>query len=359
MTRESARTLSATHTFFLEEFNLKPGDFISYYARARDANSETTSDIYFIEVKPFEMEYRQSQQQQQQGGGGGEGGDQEQNALSRRQKDLIAATHRLIRESQKYTPQERKDGYETVAAGQEKLRTDTLAFLDRIGRRLGDQLEGQKELAEMAENLSRQRTNGGAPAPLRKKPEGCVTAEQRALQSCSRRMRSFAGSVALEIRTRVAAVVASASRRSLPDCSPGMDKMKNLQRYAATTPAAQQAKSKPSGNSKAARRRNRHSKSKGGASRVRAMLKEPKGDPAGAEPAPAEELIEEAGAPRVSLSVSLASVAIPDAGTESPAQSNCGRNAKSAGIFACNTSQSLGRMNALWSGCAKRRGLRK
>ena len=67
LTRESARSLIGAHTFFLEEFNLKPGDFISYYAKARDANSETTSDIYFIEVKPFEMEYRQSQQQ---GGGG-------------------------------------------------------------------------------------------------------------------------------------------------------------------------------------------------------------------------------------------------------------------------------------------------
>src|SRR5262245_49400457 len=151
LARESARSLTGTHTFFLEEFNLKPGDFISYYAKARDATSETTSDIYFIEVKPFEMEYRQSQQQG--GGGGGGGEEQDQNALSRRQKDLIAATHKLIRESEKYTPQERKDGYETVASGQEKLRTDTLEFLDRMGRRLGNELEGQKEMAEMAEHL--------------------------------------------------------------------------------------------------------------------------------------------------------------------------------------------------------------
>src|SRR5215213_9903216 len=93
LSRESARSLSGAYTFFLEEYNLKPGDFISYFAKARDASNESTSDIYFIEVKPFEMEYKQSQQQ---GGGGGGGGDQE-NALSRRQKDLIAATHRLIR----------------------------------------------------------------------------------------------------------------------------------------------------------------------------------------------------------------------------------------------------------------------
>src|SRR6185436_15698376 len=181
--RESARTLSATHTFFLEEFNLKPGDFISYYAKARDANSETTSDIYFIEVKPFEMEYRQSQQQGG-GGGGGQGGEQDQNALSRRQKDLIAATHKLIRESEKYTAQERKDGYETVAGGQEKLRTDTLEFLDRMGRRLGEQIEGQKEMAEMA-GLLKQAADEmqGAPPPLRKETgKDALPPEQRALQ---------------------------------------------------------------------------------------------------------------------------------------------------------------------------------
>src|SRR6185295_14620680 len=111
--------------------------------------NETTSDIYFIEVKPFEMEYKQAQQQ---GGQGGQGGEQDQNALSRRQKDLIAATHRLIREGDKYTAQERKDGYEAVATGQEKLRTDTMDFLERLRRRLGGE-EGDKRLTDVADNL--------------------------------------------------------------------------------------------------------------------------------------------------------------------------------------------------------------
>src|SRR5215510_1862895 len=183
LARESARSLTGSHTFFLEEFNLKPGDFISYYAKARDAGSETTSDIYFIEVKPFEMEYRQSQQQGG-GGGGGQGGDQDQNALSRRQKDLIAATHKLIRESDKYTPQEKKDGYEAVAAGQDKLRTDTLEFLDRMGRRLPDELEGQKEMAEMASDLKQAAEEmKGAPPPLRQEAgRDALPPEQRALQ---------------------------------------------------------------------------------------------------------------------------------------------------------------------------------
>ncbi len=181
LTRDSARSLSGAYTFFLEEYNLKPGDFISYYAKARDASNESTSDIYFIEVKPFEMEYKQAQQQG--GGGGGGGGDQDQNALSRRQKDLIAATHRLIREGDKYTDQERKDGYEAVAAGQEKLRTDTLEFLDRMGRRLGG-TDGQKQVAEMAEHLKQAaKEMEGAPPPLRKEAgKDALPPEQRALQ---------------------------------------------------------------------------------------------------------------------------------------------------------------------------------
>ncbi|HEX7772986.1 MAG TPA: DUF4175 family protein [Pyrinomonadaceae bacterium] len=181
LSRESARSLTGAYTFFLEEYNLKPGDFISYFAKARDASNESTSDIYFIEVKPFEMEYKQSQQQ---GGGEQGGGEQEQNALSRRQKDLIAATHRLIREGDKYTDQERRDGYEAVAAGQEKLRTDTLEFLDRMGRRLGEIDESQKQVVEMAEHLKQAaKEMEGAPPPLRKESgKDALPPEQRALQ---------------------------------------------------------------------------------------------------------------------------------------------------------------------------------
>ncbi|HWS89546.1 MAG TPA: hypothetical protein VN282_21420 [Pyrinomonadaceae bacterium] len=183
LSRDAARSLTGTHTFFMEEYKLKPGDFISYYAKARDASNETTSDIYFIEVKPFEMQYRQSQQQ---GGGGqqGEGGDQDQNALTRRQKELIAATHRLMREGQRYTPQERADGYEAVAAGQEKLKADTLEFVERLRRRMGEQLDGREELSRMAEDLrAAAREMEGAPPPLRKQAgRDALPPEQRALQ---------------------------------------------------------------------------------------------------------------------------------------------------------------------------------
>ena len=68
---DTPKALSGGHTFFLEEHALKPGDFISYYAKARDNGAdgghESTSDIYFLEVRPFDRNFRQAQQQ---GGGG-------------------------------------------------------------------------------------------------------------------------------------------------------------------------------------------------------------------------------------------------------------------------------------------------
>ncbi len=181
LSRDAARSLTGTHTFFLEEFKLKPGDFISYYAKARDAASETTSDIYFIEVKPFEMQYRQIQQD---GAGGGGGGSEEQNALTHRQKELIAATHRLLREGTRYTAQERTEGYAAVVAGQEKLRADTTEFIGRIGKRLGEQPAESSQIAQMVRHLIQAASEMGAAVPPLKQQGGgdALPPEQRALQ---------------------------------------------------------------------------------------------------------------------------------------------------------------------------------
>src|SRR5262245_64007616 len=137
--------------------------------------------MYITEMKLLEREHKQGEQVS---GAGVQSGHKKQNALTRRQKNLITATHRLIREGDKYTDQERKDGYEAVAAGQEKLRTDTLEFLDRMGRRLGDVDDGQKQVAEMAEHLrGAAKEMEAAPPPLRKESgKDALPPEQRALQ---------------------------------------------------------------------------------------------------------------------------------------------------------------------------------
>ncbi len=72
---------------------LIPGDLISYYIVARDAKREVRSDMYFINVQPFERRFSQSQQ-----AGGGQQGQQQQDEISRRQKEIIIATWNLIKE---------------------------------------------------------------------------------------------------------------------------------------------------------------------------------------------------------------------------------------------------------------------
>ena len=42
---------TASHTFFLEDHSLVPGDVVSYYAVARDAKNEAKTDIYFIDTE--------------------------------------------------------------------------------------------------------------------------------------------------------------------------------------------------------------------------------------------------------------------------------------------------------------------
>jgi hypothetical protein len=179
------KSLSGTHTFFLEEFGLQPGDFISYYAKARDnspAAQESTSDIYFLEVRPFNREFRQAQ-------ASGNGGDDEgADSLSRRQRDIIAATFRLEREQARYAAREKEENFGAVSLSQERLRSDTEALAERIRRRLGDQLDSQPDFAKIVEHLARAATEmAAATNQLRAfRAKEALQPEQRALQQLLR-----------------------------------------------------------------------------------------------------------------------------------------------------------------------------
>ncbi|MEP7342445.1 MAG: DUF4175 family protein, partial [Acidobacteriota bacterium] len=180
---ESAKVLSGAHTFFLEEYGLQPGDLVSYYAKARDAKNETTSDIYFIEVKPFEKEFKQSQQN-----GGGEGGGEQQEGLTKRQREIIAATFKVNREEPTYNDKDKAENYDTVALAQEKLHEDALALVERIKRRLGPSLNQQPQFQKIIEHIT-QAAKEMEPAAkeLRgRKGKDAMPFEQKALQQLQR-----------------------------------------------------------------------------------------------------------------------------------------------------------------------------
>lgn len=85
------------HTVYLEDLRVAPGDFVTYHARARDVgrgrrSTEARSDIFFLEVKPYEEEFTASESQAMGGMQGEQTGLED---LIAQQKDIIAATWKL------------------------------------------------------------------------------------------------------------------------------------------------------------------------------------------------------------------------------------------------------------------------
>ncbi|PYV38486.1 MAG: hypothetical protein DMG06_25565 [Acidobacteria bacterium] len=180
-TGEIPKSISGTHTFFLEEYNLEPGDFVTYFARASDALSTTTSDIYFLEVRPFGKEYSQAQF----AGGAGGAGDVS-SVLSARQKEILAATWRLIRDKKAFGPKEYTDNLKLVATSQQKLQQQTKTLSDRIQRRA--LATRDKEFQKLSENLIKA-VEAMTPAHQwlsQDKPRDAVSPEQTALQHLMR-----------------------------------------------------------------------------------------------------------------------------------------------------------------------------
>ena len=102
-----------------EELGVKPGDVITYYARARDVSrgkraTEATSDIYFLEVKPFNEEFTAAESQ-----AGAGASDPEIEGLIQAQKEIIASTWNVERRAQGARSSE---DVKAIAAAQSELK---------------------------------------------------------------------------------------------------------------------------------------------------------------------------------------------------------------------------------------------
>ena len=91
-----------------------------------------------------------SRGQQQGGGGGGGGGGDSAEALSNRQKEIIAATFRLIRDEEIFDPEEYSDNIQAVAENQSTLAEQTQTLMGRLTAR---GLARDDQIARLTENL--------------------------------------------------------------------------------------------------------------------------------------------------------------------------------------------------------------
>ena len=134
----AVKEFSAGHTFFLEEMELEPGDFVSYFARATDRNlaqqnADVKSDLYFIQVRRYSQDFRA---QQSQGGGGGMGGGGNPRQLSQAQREIISATFNLIRDRATYTAEEFQENVVFLTLAQGRLREQVETLLRRMNSRI-------------------------------------------------------------------------------------------------------------------------------------------------------------------------------------------------------------------------------
>ena len=150
----STPEVTAGHTLFLEEFGLESGDLVAYYAQVEDSNPgadsrSAKSDIYFLQIRPFRVDFRQAEQGG--GGGGGGGGGQEERALSELQEQVVAATYNLVRDRERYSESEFRENLVSVRLAQGRAREQVAGLLQRLtSRGLGN----DPQFVRIAELLS-------------------------------------------------------------------------------------------------------------------------------------------------------------------------------------------------------------
>jgi len=176
--------VSAGHTIYLEELGLKPGDFVSYYAKATDTDvvqgpKTSTSDIYFVQIRPFRKDYKQAQSQAMGGGGGG--GQQAVGELSRQQREIVAATFNIVRDKAKTKPDKFRENVVFINLSQAKLRDQVDELVGKLKARLGAVDPAFNKLAEVLPKASEEMKL--AENDLKAvKPDNALSPEQRALK---------------------------------------------------------------------------------------------------------------------------------------------------------------------------------
>jgi hypothetical protein len=109
---------------------LRPGDMISFYGDVSDHQQQSRTAIYFIDIRPFDRTYRESQQNASGSGGGGNPGLE----IARRQREIVSATWNLInkRNSRNQGVQAGDpDSRDATTDTKENDRADVLAMLQR------------------------------------------------------------------------------------------------------------------------------------------------------------------------------------------------------------------------------------
>src|SRR4051812_44199122 len=178
--------VSAAHTFYLEELKLSPGDSVSYYAKAIDNDSvrggkPVSSDLYFIRIRKLDEQFRSAMSMGGGGGGGGGQGNMQVDALSQQQREIISATHNIVRDKKAMTPAKLRESLVVVGLSQTKLREQVEGLVARMNSRLVEPDPAFQKIAELLPKAAEEMR--GAEAKLQAQAaDQALPPENRALQ---------------------------------------------------------------------------------------------------------------------------------------------------------------------------------
>ena len=174
------RVAAGRYTFYLEEFDVEPGDIISYYAHAVDNNTRTgpgeaSSDIYFIEIRPFNENFQEAE---------GEPASPMPNPLLK----MIGSQKQIIRETSKHInakPLSVTDEYRSAVKKTADKQTDLTDETQKLADEFSMAMQGESAVTpEILMNLE------DAIAEMREaadslnavQPTEAISSEQEALE---------------------------------------------------------------------------------------------------------------------------------------------------------------------------------
>lgn len=171
------------------EKRLVPGDLVSYYAVAKDRKATVQTDLFMVQVQPFERRFLQAQG----GSGDGAGAGEEQGAISERQREILLATWNLQRNDERNarSRQQLQDSAKMLAELQTTLAQQARTLAQRTRARAS--IDEDERIKTFVESLERA---GTVMDPAIKhlsefKLQEAVPFEQQALQQLLRAESAF------------------------------------------------------------------------------------------------------------------------------------------------------------------------
>ncbi len=183
---EEKKVISGAYVFYLEELDVEPGELISYYALATDNNTRTgpgtgTSELYFIEVRPFNERFMQMDAEGQQAQEG-----QPFPNLIADQRTIIKNTWKHLHSRPSPMTEDYQAAVRKIGDEQNQLKDKTQRVTDELSMSMRDANVDPEMLMNLEEAVAKMGEASGELHAV--KPKAALPHEQDALELLTKAM---------------------------------------------------------------------------------------------------------------------------------------------------------------------------